>query len=238
MHEVEPVGVEIAPRRHAWEAPDEMPIEGHGLSGESIEIRGLDRPAAIAAERGAVERIGSAPLRKGAEHEERTSAKAILSAVCPSSPEQSRWAEIESAPRASEALMDRRSFLSLLFGSVLAAGIAPHALAVPGSCSPDVDARTRRRATAICQERGRSWPGRPCTGPGSGSPPRMVHRPPSPSPHAPGLVWPPLRPIEMAPCAPGNAAVACSSGSPTLPSGGIGQRRLYDQPSSCAYLYR
>jgi hypothetical protein len=32
MHEVEPVGVEIARRRHAWEAPDEMAIEGHGLS--------------------------------------------------------------------------------------------------------------------------------------------------------------------------------------------------------------
>jgi hypothetical protein len=40
MHEVEPVGVEIARRRHAWEAPDEIAIEGHGLSGESIEISG------------------------------------------------------------------------------------------------------------------------------------------------------------------------------------------------------
>src|SRR5829696_7729180 len=60
----------------------------------------------------------------------------FLSAVCPSSPEQSRWAEIESAPRASEALMERRSFLSVLFGSVLAAGIAPHALAVPGAAAP------------------------------------------------------------------------------------------------------
>ena len=57
MHEAQPAGVEIAPCRHAGQAADEMPVEGHGPLGEPVEVGRTDGRPAIAAHGRAIQRV-------------------------------------------------------------------------------------------------------------------------------------------------------------------------------------
>jgi hypothetical protein len=56
VHEVEPPGVQVAPRRHARQAADVVAIERDRLPGEAVEVLGSDR-AAVRTDRKPVEGI-------------------------------------------------------------------------------------------------------------------------------------------------------------------------------------
>ena len=57
MHEVQATRVQVAPRRHAWQAADEVTVEGHRALGEAIEVRRAHPRRAVAAERVAAQRV-------------------------------------------------------------------------------------------------------------------------------------------------------------------------------------
>jgi hypothetical protein len=57
VHEVEPAGVQVAPRRHAGQAADIVAVKSQRARGEAVEIGRLDPRPAIGPERQAVERI-------------------------------------------------------------------------------------------------------------------------------------------------------------------------------------
>ena len=57
MHEIQSAGVQIAARRHAGKAADEMPVEGDGARREAIEIGRAHPRRAVAAQCIAAQRI-------------------------------------------------------------------------------------------------------------------------------------------------------------------------------------
>ena len=57
MQEVEPAGLDVAARRHAGQAPHEVPVEHHRATGEPLEVRRDASARGIAGERVPVERV-------------------------------------------------------------------------------------------------------------------------------------------------------------------------------------
>src|SRR5262249_14860901 len=57
MQEIEAAGQDIAPRRHARQAADIVPVEGHATLGQPVEVRRRYPRAAVWAEQMPIERI-------------------------------------------------------------------------------------------------------------------------------------------------------------------------------------